>query len=93
MVETEPQDWPWVPAGLSAYARPEAGPRSGTGIYKTSHAAGLSGEILVWGWGEVEVVEVISAKGHVEPGTSGWSPTIRGTNNLRTSGITRKEEI
>lgn len=37
MVETDPQDWPWVPAGLSAYARPEAGPRSGTGIYKTSH--------------------------------------------------------
>ena len=62
-------------------------------MYKTFHAAGLSGELLVWGWGEVEVVEIISAQGHVEPGTSGWSPMICGTNNLRTLGITRKEEI
>ena len=49
MVETDPHDQPWVPAGTSAYARPKAGPRSGTGTYKTSHAVWLSRELLVWG--------------------------------------------
>lgn len=69
------------------------GQDQGQAYYKTSHTAWLSRELLVWGWGEVEVVEIISAKGCVEPGTSGWSPMICGTNNLRTLGITRKEEI
>ena len=46
MVETDPQDW--VPAGLSAYARPEAGPRSGTGILQNlPHCVAEQGAIGV----------------------------------------------